>query len=95
MSVRRGNSDSKLFKLYRAKVEEDNLDNFLPKFLLKDLRDEKKTIEDEFEMAEEKGTIFEPHETEHVSEYLNQLSFKEVIICIYIIFIFRMLIRSI
>jgi hypothetical protein len=81
MSVRRGNSDSKLSKLFKSKrVEEDNLDNFLPKFLLKDLRDEKKSIEDEFDVIEDKRTIFEAHETEDVSEYLNQLSFKEVII---------------
>lgn len=80
MSVRRGNSDSKLSKLFKPKVEDDNLDSFLPKFLLKDLRDEKKSIEEEFDMAEseDKGTIFEPHETEDVSEYLSQLSFKEV-----------------
>ena len=78
MSVRRGNSDSRLTKLFKPKVDEDNLDNFLPKFLLKDLRDEKKTIEDDFDVSEEKGTIFEPHETEDMSEYLKHLSFKEV-----------------
>ena len=78
MSVRRGNSDSRLTKLFRAKVDEDNLDNFLPKFLLKDLRDEKKTMEEDLYITDEKGTIFEPHETEDMSEYLKHLSFKEV-----------------
>ncbi len=77
MSVRRGQSDSKLSKLFKEK-EEVNLDNFLPKFLLKDLKDEKKSVEDDLDVLEEKGTIFEPYEAEDVSKYLNQLSIKEV-----------------
>ncbi len=79
MSVRKGNSDTRLTKLFKPKVEEDNLDNFLPKFLLKDLKEDKRSIDYESDMNEEKGLIFEPHETKDVSENLKYLSIKEVI----------------
>jgi hypothetical protein len=78
MSIRRGNSDSRLTTLFKPKLDEDNLDNFLPKFLLKDLRDERKLLKEDFDVTEEKGTIFEPNDTEDISECLKRLSFKEV-----------------
>ena len=84
MTQRRGNSDSKLSHLLRPKFDEENLDNFLPKFLIKDMnsKDEGKILKEEIEINEEErmATIFEPNEIDDVSEYLRNLSFKEVII---------------
>jgi len=78
MSIRRGNSDSRLTKLFKLKLDDENLDNFLPKFILKDLKDERQHLKDDLYVTEEKGTIFDPNETEDISEYLKHLSIKEV-----------------
>ena len=52
MTQRRGNSDSKLSHLLRPKFDEENVDNFLPKFLIKDMnsKDEGKILKEEIEM---------------------------------------------
>jgi hypothetical protein len=93
MNIRRGYSDSKLIQHLqqgpRAKFDEDNLDNFLPKFLIKDMntKDEKKVestkannkeYELDMEDFDKCKTIFDTNESEDLNEYLKQLSIKEV-----------------
>jgi hypothetical protein len=90
MSVRRGNSDSKLTQMIKHRYDEDSLDNFLPKFLIKDMntKDELKNINDHPEI-EKKRSIFDTKEQDDMNDYLKNLSIKEV----YIILIYRILIH--
>lgn len=81
MTVRRGYSDSKLNQILKPKLDEENLNNFLPKFLLKDIsnKDQAKVQKENPEHNEnEKGkNFFESFEDDEAHDYLNQLSIKD------------------
>ena len=87
MSIRKGYSDSKLIQHLaqgpKSKFDDDNLDNFLPKFLIKDMntKDESKLIskDEELDVNEiDNKSIFDRNESENINEYLRQMSIKEV-----------------
>jgi hypothetical protein len=81
MSVRRGESDSKLSRLLKSKIDDDSsLGNFLPNFLLKDInaKEEAKMKNDLDLKEEEKSNIFESREEDDVNNYFHFLNVKDV-----------------
>ena len=81
MSIRKGYSDSKLNQTLKPKFEDENLGNFLPNFLLKDMKEDPnpKGEREMFDPEKEKyRMIFDSTEEEDLSEYLNYMSMKEV-----------------
>jgi|LauGreDrversion4_2_1035121.scaffolds.fasta_scaffold1757298_1 hypothetical protein len=82
MNIRRGYSDTKLTQKLKPVFDEENLDNLLPKSLLKDLnpKEEGKRMKEEFDFLEgdKNRTIFDPHEEDDLADYLRHLSMKEV-----------------
>jgi hypothetical protein len=86
MNTRRGYSDTKLTQKLKPVFDEENLDNFLPKSLLKDInpKEEGKRMKENLDQidGERHKSIFEPHEEEDLADYLRHLTFKEVL-CIF------------
>ena len=82
MTIRRGYSDSKLTQVLKPKFDEENLDNFLPKFLIKDMNhkdaSKKQKAENDLNENEKHRSIFDASEEEDLNEYLRHLSIKEV-----------------
>ncbi len=83
MNIRKGYSDTKLTQILKPVFDEENLDNFLPKSLLKDInpKEEVKRIKEDVIQIEGvlHKNIFEPHEEDDLADYLRHLSLKEVI----------------
>jgi hypothetical protein len=86
MSIRRGYSDSKLTQILKPKFDDENLGNFLPNFLLKDIKEDSKQPkqklknEEDVEIfeSEKYRMIFDSNEEEDLNDYLQHLSIKEV-----------------
>jgi hypothetical protein len=82
MTVRRGYSDSKLTQILKPKLDEENLNNFLPKFLLKDIsnKDQAKVQKEIPENVENEKikNFFESFEDDDTHDCLNQLSIKDI-----------------
>ena len=82
MNIRRGYSDTKLTQKLKPVFNEENLDSFLPKSLLKDINpiEEGKRGKEEFDYIEGEKckSIFDKNDDDDLTEYLRHLSIKEV-----------------